>query len=84
MVEVVKPERLKRSRSKIHKSRTAESPRFPLIENREVVDNILSVFGNDIETQIFAVAGSGRDIGRVGPSTATPAFVGTSARQAAP
>ena len=43
-----------------------------LIEDRELVDNILSVFGNEIETQIFAVATSlCRDVGRVGLSTAT-------------
>ena len=34
------------------------------------------MFGNEIEAQIFAVAASlCRDVGRVGPSAATPAFV---------
>jgi hypothetical protein len=27
---------------------------LPLSENRELVDNILAVFGNEIEAQIFA------------------------------
>jgi hypothetical protein len=53
MVEVVKLERLKRSRSKIHKSVTAGIGPIPLIENRDLVDNILSVFGNEIESQIL-------------------------------
>ena len=31
---------------------------LPLSENRKLVDNILSVFDNEIETQIFAIAAS--------------------------
>jgi hypothetical protein len=31
---------------------------LPLIENRELVDNILSLFGNEIKMQMFAVAAS--------------------------
>jgi len=42
---VVKLERLKRLRSKIHKIRTAESP-LPLTEKGKLVDNILSMFAS--------------------------------------
>jgi hypothetical protein len=48
-MEKVKLERLKRLRSKIHKSRTAESP-LPLTEKGELVDNILSMFASEIQT----------------------------------
>jgi hypothetical protein len=57
MVEVEKLERLKRSRSKFTNLEPLNRL-LPLIEDRELVDNILCVFANEIETQIFAVAAS--------------------------
>ena len=49
---MVEPEQLKHSRCKIHESKLLKSP-LPLSENRELVDNILSVFGDEIELPIF-------------------------------
>jgi hypothetical protein len=50
------------------------------MENRELVDKYSVVFGNEIETQILAVAASlCRDVRRFGPSTATQGRCYTSA-----
>jgi len=49
MVEVVKPERLKRRDLRFTNLERSIVP-LALIENRELVDNILSVIGNEIET----------------------------------
>ena len=45
-------EQLRHSRCKIHESKLLKSS-LPLSENRQRVDNILSVFGDEIELPIF-------------------------------
>ena len=57
-------ERLKRARSKIHKSKPLKSP-LPVSENRELVDNILSVFNDEIETQFLLPTPGCGDLRRI-------------------
>ena len=72
-------ERLKRARSKIHKSRTAESPTSLKREPRACRQYSVSV-GNEIEIQIFTGGAWLRpDIRRVSPSRQHNAMTTTSA-----
>ena len=62
-------ERLKRSRTKVHESKPLNRP-LPLSENRELVDNILSGFGNKLKLRFLLITAP-LDIRYVDPTTAT-------------